>query len=225
MYDEDVSKAFVSGGFKASFLDNVLINGISVGEWHAIDDLPTCVHVHYGQTNLYSLDMSIDSYSEMYATLYEAFEKGEDITIEIKSGMKFTTSKKTAQDYKFVVNGTNVTDCNKETEELKVFYDGKALSNGDVVVSSTKAMESNIFVQGMVDYTIETTVNENTVSFILAFANGEKFTFAVQENITNEISVEEEGGCSSSIASKNAFIILSVVSLLAVFAMRRKHYE
>lgn len=225
MYDEDVSKAFVSGGFKASFLDNVFINGISVGEWHAIDDLPTCVHVHYGQTNLYSLDMSIDSYSEMYATLYEAFEKGEDITIEIKSGMKFTTSKKTAQDYKFMVNGANITDCNKEAEELKVFYDGKELSDGDVVVSSTKAMESNIFVQGIDDYTIETTVNENMVSFILAFESGKKFTFAVQENIINEIPVEEEGGCSSSIAPNKAFFILSVVSLLVVFAMRRKHYE
>lgn len=223
MYDKDVSKAFVAGGFKASFYDNVLINGVSVGEWHAIDDYPTCVHVHYGQTNLYTLDMSIDSYSKMYGPLYEAFEKGEEITIEIKSGMKFTTSTKTERDYKFVVKGTNVSTDREET--VKVFYDGKEVNNGDVVVSSTKVMESNIFVQGTDDYTVTKIMEGNTASVIITFASGEAFTFTVQENIINEIPTEEKGGCSSSIASGSAVFVLSILSLFAIFAMRRKNYE
>lgn len=223
MYDKDVSLAYVSGGFKSSFYDNILINGVSVGEWHAIDDLPTCVHVHYGQTDLYTLDMSIDSYSEMYQPLYEAFEKGEDITIEIKSGMKFTTSTKTTTDYKFVVNGWNAT-MEKEPEEIKVFYDGKEVNDGDSILSSMKAMESNVFVQGTESYTVTKTIAENTVNFKLTFANGEEFTFSVQEKIINEIP-EEESGCSSSIAPKNAVLLLSVLSLFAVFVIRRKRYE
>ncbi len=229
LYDKDTSVAFVAGGFKSSFYDNILINGISVGEWHAIDDLPTCVHVHYGQTDLYTLDMSIDSYSEMYAPLYEAFEKGEDITIEVKSGMKFTTSTKTTSDYKFIVNGTKATE-DKEADPIKVIYDGKAVQDGDVIVSSTKAMESNIFVQGADGYTVTKTTDGNTVRFLLTFANGEEFTFAVQENIVNEIPVEEDGtngklGCSSSMAPGKAVLVLSVLALFVIFAMRRKRYE
>ena len=223
MYDEDVSTAFVSGGFKASFYDNVLINGISVGEWHAIDELPTCVHVHYGQTNLYTLDMSIDSYSEMYGPLYEAYKNGEDITIEIKSGMKFTTSAKTERDYKFVVNGTSIST-ETEPQALKVFYDGKQVSDGDTLLTTTKAMESNISVQGVDGYTVTKTTEVNKVSFTLTFANGETFVFAVQENITNEFPKEKKG-CSSSITAGNVLLTLSALAFVAVFARRRKHYE
>ncbi len=228
MYDEDVSKAFVAGGFKASFYDNVFINGVSVGEWHAIDDLPTCVHVHYGQTDLYTLDMSIDSYSEMYKPLYEAFKKSENITIEIKSGMKFTTSVRTERDYKFVVNGTKVSAVDAEEKEaVKVYYDGKKVENGGVVISSTKAMQSNIFVQGDGEYTVAKTAEGNATKFTLTLKDGETFTFTVQENIVNEVpeEKEEKSGCSSSIAAENGVLIFTIVALFAVFAMRRKQYE
>ncbi len=224
LYDKDVALAFVSGGFKSSFLDNVLINGISVGEWHAIDELPTCVHVHYGQTNLYTLDMSIDSNSEMYVPMLEAFKNGEDITVEIKSGMKFTTSTQMMQDYKFVVNGSRV-NSGKAPEAVRVFYDGKQIDDGDKIVSSTTAMESNIFVQGAVDYTVAKSVSGNSVVFTLTFADGETFAFSVQENLINEIPTEESGGCSSIVAPKNAALGLAFVALFAGIAIRRKRYE
>ncbi len=223
MYDKTVSSAFVAGGFKASFHDNVLINGVSVGEWHAIDELPTCVHVHYGQTDLYTLDMSIDSYSEMYAPLYEAFKNGEDITIEIKSGMKFTTSVKTEIDYKFVVNGTNVT-AEKESQPFKVFYDGKKVDDGDVIITSTKVMETNISVLNADGYTISKTTVGNKVSFTLTFADGETFTFAVQENITNEIP-KAKSGCSSSLAVGNILLSVSLAVLFIGLARRRERHE
>ena len=223
MYDKDVSNAFVAGGFKASFYDNVLINGVSVGEWHAMDDYPTCVHVHYGQTDLYTLDMSIDSYSAMYQPLYESFQKGEDITIEIKSGMKFTTASKTEKDYTFVVKGEKVFTEKEET--VQVFYDGREVNDGDIIVSSTKAMESNIFVQGADDYSVMKTTGENTVRFIITFANGETFAWSVRENIVNEIPTGEGGGCSSNMASGSAVFVLSVLSLFVIFAMRRKNDE
>ena len=224
MYDKEVTTAFVSGGFKASFYDNILINGISVGEWHAIDALPTCVHVHYGQTDLYTLDMSIDSYSEMYGPLYEAYQSGQDITIEIKSGMKFTTSIKTEKDYKFVVKGANVA-MDKEAEPIKVFYDGKmvALADGDVIVSSTKAMESNIFVQGTEKYSVVKKTEGDVVYFTLDFG-GEVFTFGVRENIVNEIPTEKSG-CSSSVTMGNAILAVTILSSCAIVAIRRKRYE
>lgn len=224
MYDKDVSTAYVAGGFKSAFYDKILINGISVGEWHAIDDLPTCVHVHYGQTDLYTLDMSIDSYSEMYAPIYEAFQNGEDITIEIKSGMKFTTGTQTTKDYRFVINGYTTT-MEKEADPIRVTYDGKTVENGDVLHSSTKAIESNIFVQGTEGYSVTKTVDGDVVRFTLVFAGGEQFTFSVQENIVNEIPNEDEGGCSSNLSAGNVAVTLVIVAAFAGIKIRRKRYE
>ena len=225
MYDKDISAAYVAGGFKAAFYDKILINGISVGEWHAIDDLPTCVHTHYGQTSLYTLDMSIDSYSEMYAPIYEAFKSGQDITIEIKSGMKFTTGTQTTQDYKFVINGYTAT-MEKDAEPIIVTYDGKVvdLADGEVIVSSTKAMESNILVHGMEKYSVTKRRKGDVVYFTLDFG-GEVFTFGVRENIVNEIPAEEEKGCSSSLSAGNTLLTLAVVAIFAGVVMRRKRYE
>lgn len=223
MYDKEVSDAFVAGGFKTSFYDNILINGVSVGEWHAIDDLPTCVHVHYGQTDLYTLDMSIDSYSEMYAPLYEAFQKGEEITIEVKSGLKFTTGVQTTKDYKFVVKGSTVSK-DEVAQSIKVYYDGQTVKNGDVIVSSTKVMESNIYVQGMEGYDVNKTVNGNKVSFTITDENGNEFSFTVEENIVNDIPTDE-GGCASNLSMGNIILPLMSLSLFALFAIRRKKYE
>ena len=225
MYDADISAAYVAGGFKSAFYDKIFINGFSVGEWHAIDDLPTCVHTHYGQTSLYTLDMSIDSYSEMYAPIYEAFKSGQDITIEIKSGMKFTTGTQTTQDYKFVINGYTAA-MEKDAEPIIVTYDGKVvdLADGEVIVSSTKAMESNILVHGIEKYSVTKRTEGDVVYFTLDFG-GEVFTFGVRENIVNEIPAEEEKGCSSSLSAGSALLSMAAVAVFAGGVIRRKRYE
>ena len=220
MYDKEISDAFIAGGFKAALYDKILINGKSIGEWHAIDDLPTCVHTHYGQTDLYTLDMSVDSYSEMYAPIYEAFINGEDIVVEVKSGMKFTTGMKTERDYKFTVRGyESVTD--KEKSEMSVFYDGKRVEDGDLLLSSTKASEHNIHVQGVSTYTVSKTENGNVVSFAVTDGEGNTFAFSVQEELVNELPKEKKG-CSSSASTATA-LPLSLVLLFIAIARRKRH--
>ena len=220
-YDEEISSAFVAGGFKASLFDNVFINGKSVGDWQASDAIPTAVLAHYGQTGLYTLDLSIDCLSDMYDDIYAAFNSGEDITIEIKSGMKFATAVKTTQDFKCVINGYSVT-MGDEKPEMQVFYDGKKVEEGDLLRSATPASENNISVQGIAEYSVQKTVNGNTTTFVISYGENKSFIFAVKENIINEIPTEKEG-CSSSVSLGGVAILLAIATI--VLSVRRKHYE
>jgi hypothetical protein len=113
----------------------------------------------------------------------------------------------------------------KEAEPIKVFYDGKmvALADGDVIVSSTKAMESNIFVQGTEKYSVVKKTEGDVVYFTLDFG-GEVFTFGVRENIVNEIPTEKSG-CSSSVTMGNAILAVTILSFCVIVAIRRKRYE
>ena len=220
-YDEEISNAFVSGGFKASLFDSLFLNGKSIGDWQANDSIPTAVLVHYGQTNHYTIDFSIDCTSDMFDEIYAAFKSGEDITIEIKSGMKFATAVKTAQDFKCVFNGYAVTT-DEEKPEMQVFYDGKKVEEGDLLRSATLASENNISVQGIEGYSVQKTVNGNTTKFVITYGDNKSFTFAVQENIVNEIPSEKEG-CSSSASLGGVAILLAMATI--VLSVRRKRHE
>ena len=224
MYDKEFSSAYIAGGFKSALFDKILINGYSIGEWHAIDGYTTCVLVHYGQLNAYTLDISIDSNSEMYGPLYEALTSGEDITIEIKSGMKFVTNRQTTQDYKFVFNGYSST-MEKEMGVSKVFYDGKEIVDGDTIITTTKATETNLHVEGTLVYTVTKTVNSNGISFLIVYENGEEISFTVQENIVDEISNDDQGGCSSSLSNSNAILTICLMIVAGMCVSRRKNYE
>lgn len=226
MYDKEFSSAYIAGGFKSALFDKVLINGYSIGEWHAIDGYITCVLVHYGQLNSYTLDISIDSNSEMYTPLYEALTSGEDITIEIKSGMKFVTNRQTTRDYKFVFNGY-ISTMEKEKGASKVFYGGKEIVNGDAIITNTQATETNLHVESTLGYTVNKAVNSNGLSFLIVYENGEEFSFTVQENIVDEIPKDNEGGCSSSLSNVSAILTIGLVLIVVagICVSRRKKHE
>ncbi|MBQ7913055.1 MAG: hypothetical protein IJ308_04830 [Clostridia bacterium] len=220
-YDKEISDAFVAGGFKSSLFESVFINGKSLGDWQANDSIPTAVLAHYGQTSLFTLDLSIDCTADMFDDLYAAFNSGEDITLEVKAGMKFTTAIKTAQDFKCVVNGSTVTT-DGEKPEMQVFYDGKKVEEGDVLHSASQASEHNIFVSGIESYSVQKSINGRTTTFVITYGEGESFGFAVQENIINEIPSEKEG-CSSSLSLGSVAILLTLATI--TLSVRRKRYE
>lgn len=203
-YDEAVSKAFVYGGYKSSLYDNIYINGRSIGEWHAIDACPTSVHVHYGQSdggNANLMTVAIDSTSEMYAELIELYESGEGVTIEVKSGMIFPTGYQTTGDQTYVLRGTQMQEV-FAGETLRVYYDGKAVQSGDLVLSSTAINAANIAVEGVLDYTLTEEVSGGVAQYTVT-ANGETITFMVQSVIVNEKETNE-GGCGSSVGALSA---------------------
>ena len=219
-YDKEMSAAFIASGCKSSLFDSLFINGKSVGEYQASDSVNTCILAHYGQTDRYTLDLSIDCRADMFADIYAAFNAGTDITLEIKEGMKFTTGRKTSQDFSCVFNGYAVT-MEGEKPEMQVFFDGKKVENGGVLLSTVKVTQDNLYVSGVAEYSVKTSVNGTTTTFVITDNEGKTFTFAVQEEIANELPKQK--GCASSASIGGVATMLALFA--AVLAVRRKNDE
>lgn len=228
LYDKELAKAFIAGGFKSALYDCLYINGKSIGEIHASDEWATCVYVQYGQSGANILSVSIDSRAATYAELLPLFENGEEVTIEIKAGMAFTTGVRTEKSFLFVLkNGEFVLQMDEA--EASVFYDGAKVEQGAAFISEVKALQSSICVVGTSNYTVTETRDGSIVTFVVAFENGESVTFTVEEQITNEVPQDSEGGssglmsCLSSVSTvwSGVALIASAVTVL----MRKKKDE
>ena len=208
-YDAAVSAAFVYGGYKSSLYDNIYINGHSIGEWHGIDACPTSVHVHYGQAdggNANMMTVAIDSTSQMYAELIELYESGAGLTVEVKGGMIFPTGYQTINDQTYVLRGALMEEV-VVGDGMHVFYDGKEVQAGDIVISSTAVNKANIAVTGVLDYQVTETVEGVLVHYTIV-AGDEVITFSVQSVIVNEKEETEQSGCGASMS------MLSVMSAI-----------
>ena len=97
LYNEGISNIFVTGGYKSSLLNNVIVNGKTIGEWHAFDSKTlTNVQVHYGKGGFNSLSIVFAKTSpNTYNGIAELLASGEGIEIEVKSGLKFMTNTET----------------------------------------------------------------------------------------------------------------------------------
>lgn len=204
LYDGAMTQIYLNGGFKSSLYDNVLINGKTLGEWHAIDEYPTCVFVHYAQVTKKSLEVSIDSNSEIYQTFKTLFESGEGVTIEIKAGLKFLSGVRTEKDCKFVLQGGEFV-LGGEQSGMCVYYNGKAVSQGDMITTQTEASMYDIAVEGVKGFAVDMLRNGDMVEFIIKTVDGQKFSFAVKEDIVILESNADDGAgmmnCQASICS------------------------
>ena len=228
-YNAAMSAVFISGGYKSSLLDSILINGKSLGELHAADPLPTVVFAHYGQVGAEDrISLSVDSNSATYQWLKPLFEEGNGVTLEIKSGFKFPNSVMTTEDVKYVlVNG--VLQKVSTSDAFTVFFDGKAVADGDVLKTQTAALESSIYVLGDVAYTVTKTVEGNVTTFVVE-ANGKTVTFGVDSTVTKldpiDKQVEQKDGilgCGSVISGGVLGGI--ALALCATTLIRRKRDE
>jgi hypothetical protein len=227
-----MSDVFIAGGFKSSLLDNIVINGKTLGEWHAIDEYNTCVFIHcgqIGQTNM--LNISIDSNSESYKLLKPLFDEGNGITLEIKSGIKFPSGVKTSETYQYVLKD-GVLMLEKETH-VSVYYDGKAVANDDIVKSYAAASVNSVCVEGTTEYTVEMTQSGDVATFVVSYADT-TITFYVEYSTTDmapidkQVTMQDDStsllGCKSVVSGG----IVSGALLLAVGAatlIRRKRDE
>ena len=230
-YDPDFAKVYLAGGFKSSLLDNVMINGKTLAQWHAIDLYETCIFVHYAQASEFTLDVSIDSRSETYAQLLPLFEAGNGISITVKSGMKFPTAIKTSEDAEYILkDGRMVT--NTTASEVEVFYDGKAVADGDVLKLNTPALESGIYVKGTTDYEVSKTVEGNKTTFVVT-VEGETITFSVEQDVTElnpidkqvDVTDDQGGSGCGSVISGSLMGGMAVLAFGVVTMLRRKSDE
>ncbi|MBQ8394812.1 MAG: hypothetical protein IJX49_04485, partial [Clostridia bacterium] len=221
-YDEGTTEIFVDGGYKASLLNNIVINGWTLGEWHARDSRQfTNVQVHYGNTALNCVDVFFEKTSlHTYTKLYDFVDEGNGITIEVKSGLKFMSNLVTKEDKVFLLeNGEFVEQI--ADKPLHVYFDGVEVSQGDVLTVYVPVSEKCIAVEGVVDYEISSVKNGNTTEYTIAYGEGKKFTFSVME----EIAAEPDGGCASAFVGSSVCITFAALAAVALITYRRKGYE
>lgn len=203
LYDESYTSVFIAGGYKSSLFDSILINGQSIGEFHARNNHQTCVFVHYGQGGFNTLIMCIDSHAPDYQELKDGLLSGEGVNILIKSGFKFTTGVKTTQDYCFnLQNGVFVLE--QENPQYTVYFEGKPVTDGQTLKVDYKALPSSVFVSGT-SYQVESVENGNVTTFTVKYAN-QQITFQVEQSITK--SPESAGGCTSFIYFESSVLLL-----------------
>ena len=229
-YDKAMSDVFVVGGFKSSLLDSILINGKTLGELHAEDEYTTCVFVHCGQIGQKeALNIFVDSNSATYQWLKPLFEEGNGVTLEIKSGFKFPNGVMTAEDCKYVwKDGAMVRETN---ETVSIFYDGKAVADGDALKINAEALESSVAVIGTSEYKVTKTLKGNVATFVVEY-KGEKITFTVEQNVVDldpidkQVVTEEPSanGCAS-VVSGGLIGSMALIALGATALIRRKRDE
>lgn len=214
LYDGPYTNVFIAGGYKSSLFDSLVINGQTVGEFHARNNHQTCVFVHYGQLGANTISMCIDANSPDYQGIKEKLESGNGLTIQVKAGFKFTTGVKTMQNYVFnLKNGVFVLE--QENPQYNVYFDGTLVKNGETLKVDYQALSTSVFVSGA-DFEVQKVENGNVATFTVKYA-GEQITFNVEQNITKSPE-SGGGGCNSSILFDGGIALL----LSAMIILKKK---
>lgn len=220
LYNESFTDVFIAGGYKSSLMNGIVINGQSVGEFHARNNHQTCIIVHYGQRGFNSMDISIDANAPAYAELKQLFESGSGITVEIKEGLKFATGVMTMRDYVFnMKDGAFVLE--REKPEYAVYFDGKKVTDGQALKVDYPPISSSIYVYGT-DFEVEESRSGNTVTFTVKY-DGEQTVFSVEQTVVEQpdTSAGQKKGCGASAAGG----VCGALIAAAVLLRRRNRYE
>lgn len=225
-YDEGSSDIFVQGGYKSSLLDHIVINGRTIGEWHAYEaSALTCVQVHYGvglQLNRMDVRFEVETKST-YDQLFGLVSDGKGITIEILEGLKFMTNKRiektqvfTMNDGKFAMEG--------KSEVLRVYFDGREIQDGQEITVQTAVSEATIAVTGIEKYTVAWVKEEEKKVCTITYESGKTFTFTVVEDIIEQ-ETSDGKGCASSVGSISMMVIALCIAVAAARIGGKKHEE
>jgi hypothetical protein len=222
LYNAAYTELFNRFGYKSSLFDSIVLNGKTIGEFHARNAHQTCVMVHYGQLDYNSLGMWIDANADEYQEFASLFESGNGVTVEIKSGFMFPTGVKTMTDYKFVLrDGVFVLE--QEEKEYSVYFDGQLVHDGDILKTDYKALESSVWVDGT-DFEVKKSESNGVAIFTVKY-NDKQMSFSVEQTMVQAPDPVSDEGCGSSLAGVSASLA-TVLSLTAVmFAFRRKQDE
>lgn len=234
LYDKGTSEIFLVGGYKSSLMDNIFVNGYTIGEWHAHDSrMVTNVQVHYGNSGLNCIDVIFaEACPDTYSKVYNSVTSGNGITIDVKEGLKLMTNVATTEDKKFVLANGVFSEA-IAVQPLHVYFNGSEVTNGSSITVDAAAIDGSIAVEGVSDYTITSTQTDNVTKYTIAYGNSEQFVFTVTlnkvemtETPKTDSTTGEEGGCSSQMglsAVTGLGTILAVAT--AIMLGRKRKYE
>lgn len=222
-YEHGFSEIFVKGGYKSSLMDSVVINGLSIGDIHAINNHQTCVFVHYGTYSNYGFEIYVNQGTKIFNTLKPLFEAGNGVTVEIKEGLLFTTNYKTTKDCVF--NLKDGVFRPYDQKQVSVYFDGQLVEDGVVVDADYEALESHVYVDGVDGYKVTKTTEGDKATFMVTY-DGTTMVFHVQQTIVQspdiapkDSSNDNEGGCTSTLAVGAA---ATAMALAGAWMIRRK---
>ena len=183
LYDENMAEAFIYGGYKSALLDHVKINGNTLAEWMAMDELKgspgynTAVMVHYGQMGEKVASIIVSANTKIGEILNQSYEKGE-LHILLEEGLKFTSGRAVLEDAAYAYDGTEWKKVSADA--FAVYYDGQKVEDGDEIVVEKLVSVDNITVLGDGDYRIEESVNGNTATYTIWDGEEKKLSFRVK---------------------------------------------
>ncbi len=225
-YDGGSSDIFVNGGYKASLLDKVVINGRTIGEWHAFDAAAlTNVQVHYGVgLELNRMDIRFEAVSKnTYDQLYGLVSDGNGVTVEVLSGLKFMTNNATTKTQAFkMVNGEF--KLQQEAGVIHVYYNGSEVQNGQEITVQTSVSDASIAVEGVEEYSVSRADVDGKKVYTIAYGNGLELTFTVVEDVV-VVTKEEKDGCFAAVGANSVLAALAIGAALTIIAKRGKQYE
>ncbi len=228
LYNKDVSTIFVNGGYKSSLLDSIIINGKTIGEWHAQHgNALTCVQIHYGNTALNCVDIIFEAATESsYNEVHSLVQSGNGITIEVKAGFKFISNKATTQAQTFVLENGAFRLLQMQ-KEIAVYFNGTPVEEGDTVVLQAPVSEKSLAVEGVTDYQVSTKQNGEYTIYKITYGQGESFLFQVKGELTSATpqTVTTGGGCASAISGISAVGTALALAIIGMIKGGKKHEE
>lgn len=227
LYDANIAKAFIYGGYKSSLLDNMKINGNTIGEWLAMDELAgslgynSAIMVHYGQMGNKVATIMISATSEISKELNKSYEAGT-LEVTLNEGLRFPSGRgvEDSVTYRYSDSVWNKVS----SAEFAVYYDGQKVEDGDSLTVNKVVSVNNITILGDGDYQIEENITENKVEYTIFNGEERMLQFTVEGTMVIPVS-------DSSNQSLIIGVIVAVVVLLGagstVFLLRRrkKHAE
>lgn len=226
-YDPNVANAFISGGYKSSILDNLLINGSTIAEWLAKDKLAessafnTAVMVHYGMEGSKVMTIVITKLSTIGQQLKEKHESN-DLNLTFKEGLKFSTGRecKSTSSYQYVDGVWSLLP----EGDFAVYYDGEKVEDGETISCEKAANVSNISVVGQGIYTIKEDVSGTSATYSIYEEEKKLVEFTVNGTEPAVVTVyNKKTDITTYLLLGGAALLLVVLATLVIVIRRRKH--
>ena len=230
-YDKGMSNVFVKSGFKSSLLDCIVINGKTIGEWHAHEvGAVTNVQTHYGASGLEYVDVVFESHSQLtYNPISELVQTGEGVTVEIKDGLKFMTNCEVKKTQIFTLEDGRFSEV-LPAKEIHVYYDGSEVQNGATVTVKTAVCPTSISVINVRNYQVTHVTTDKTTVFTITYGDGQEFTFTVIEDSVTKPAAKpttntetKKKGCKSAVELPIVGLTLILLASAIVLKERRSH--
>lgn len=226
LYDANVAKAFIYGGYKSSLLDNMKINGNTLAEWLAMDELAgshgynSAIMVHYGQMGNKVATIMIAAASEISRELNQSYEEGT-LEVTLNEGLKFPSGRGMGNNvtYRYSDSVWNQVS----SAEFAVYYDGQKVEDGDSLTVNNIVSANNITVLGEGEYHIEEKITGKKAQYTILEGDEELLQFTVEGE--EVMPVNTTGQIPMVVVIAAAFVILFVGVVVYFMRKGKKHAE